>query len=360
MKIAIDEARKGIGLVAPNPPVGCVIVDDMGNLLSKGHHRIFGGDHAEIDALKQISDHKLLERATVYVTLEPCSHEGKTPSCAKALARLPIKKVVYGLVDPNPLVRGKGIEILKNANVQCEEFEELKDELQEVAEVFLWDQLNKKTFVALKVATSLDGQLAHVTGESKWLTGAESRVHVHNLRAAYDAVLVGKETFQLDNPSLDIREGQFAGKKNKVIVLDAEGDGLENITQAKIFKAHSAENIIWVVDKYLNLKSPHVQVLHCESRQRGHINLDDLLAQLYNINIRSILVEGGARVISSFLQEKKIQRYYQFIAPIIIGAKQGLSYTSELSLPNLAAKYQLRYPRVRVFGDDVMYSGRLD
>ncbi|MEQ1664162.1 MAG: bifunctional diaminohydroxyphosphoribosylaminopyrimidine deaminase/5-amino-6-(5-phosphoribosylamino)uracil reductase RibD [Bdellovibrionales bacterium] len=361
MNLAIDEARKGIGLVAPNPPVGCVIVDENGDLLSKGHHRFYGGDHAEIDALKQISNHKLLERATVYVTLEPCAHQGKTPSCAEALARLPIKKVVYGMPDPNPLVNGKGIQILEKSKIRCEEFQQIKDDLQDVAEVFFWNQKFLKTFVALKVATSLDGQLAHVTGDSKWITGEDSRTHVHDLRAAYDAILIGKETFLIDNPSLDIRYGHFIGKKNKVIVLDAEGDGLKNILKSNIFKTHSPENIFWVVDKYLNLQTNSgIHLLHCESVQRGHLNLDHLLELLFKEGIGSVLVEGGARVISSFLQQNKVQRYYQFIAPSIIGAKNGLSFTSELSLPNLQAQYNLKRSKVRTFGRDVLFTGRLD
>jgi diaminohydroxyphosphoribosylaminopyrimidine deaminase/5-amino-6-(5-phosphoribosylamino)uracil reductase len=263
--------------------------------------------------------------------------------------------------DPNPLVNGKGIQILEKSKIRCEEFQQIKDDLQDVAEVFFWNQKFLKTFVALKVATSLDGQLAHVTGDSKWITGEDSRTHVHDLRAAYDAILIGKETFLIDNPSLDIRYGHFIGKKNKVIVLDAEGDGLKNISKSNIFKTHSAENIFWAVDKYLNLNTnTGIHLLHCESVQRGHLNLDHLLELLFKEGIGSVLVEGGARVISSFLQQNKVQRYYQFIAPSIIGAKNGLSFTSELSLPSLQAQYNLKRSKVRTFGRDVLFTGRLD
>lgn len=130
MKLAIDEARKGLGFVEHNPPVGCVILDAHGDLLAKGFHRIYGGDHAEIDALKQVRNEIELKGATIYVTLEPCAHEGKTPSCAKRLALLPIKKVVYGLQDPNPLVNGKGAELLRSAGILVEQEDTLKQELE--------------------------------------------------------------------------------------------------------------------------------------------------------------------------------------------------------------------------------------
>lgn len=360
MKLAIEEGRKGLGLVAPNPPVGCVILDSRGDLLAKGHHRVFGGGHAEIEALKQIPDQKRLDGATMYVTLEPCAHEGKTPSCAKFLATLPIKKIVYGVLDPHPLVAGQGLDILRKANIEVEEFSRFKDEAEELAEVFLWNHRFQKTFVALKVATSLDGQLAHITGESKWITGAESREHTHFLRANYDAVLVGVETFRKDNPSLNIRHPRFVGKRNKVIILGAYKGISEDLRGSQIAKTHSFEDVYVATPENWDEESDGWTWLKCRTLHDGRIDLTSLLRKVYEVGIGSLFVEGGARVISSFLQAGYVQRYYQFIAPQIIGAKSGISFTRDFFVDSLPDKRELRNPQTHSFGADLMITGRLD
>ena len=223
MQLAISEALKGAPFVSPNPKVGCVILDSQGELLSTGYHKKFGEAHAEIEALKNLNPDQL-KGAHLIVTLEPCAHEGKTPSCAKTLAKLPIKKVTFGLVDPNPLVAGQGAKILKEAGIEVEEYQGiLKADLEEVCEEFLWNFRQKKVFVAVKIAQSLDGKIALLNGESKWITGPDSRQKVHELRAQYDAVLVGKNTILIDNPSLDIRHPKIQ-KENKVVVLDRSGE----------------------------------------------------------------------------------------------------------------------------------------
>lgn len=360
MKLAIEEGRKGLGFVAPNPPVGCVILDKNGDLLAKGFHRIYGGDHAEIDALKQVVDESTLERATLYVTLEPCAHEGKTPSCAKHLAQLPLKKVVYGLRDPNPLVSGAGAEILRQAGIEAEEYDGLKNELEELPEAFLWNQRRQGTFVALKVATSLDGQLAHVSGDSKWITGEDSRQYSHYLRAIYDAVLVGKGTFLADNPALNIRHNQFIGKKNKVIILDGQGDALPKLQDSNLLKHHDWSDVYVVVAESITLPASKAQILPCGVDSSGRIDLGDMLKKLWKAGITSVFVEGGARVLSSLLQSGHVQRYYQFIAPQIIGARSGISFTSEFSIETLPDRRELRNPKTMSFGHDLLITGRLD
>lgn len=358
MMLAIEEARKGLGHVAPNPPVGCVILDSQNELLAKGYHRRFGGAHAEVDALEQLANKDELKGATLYVTLEPCAHEGKTPSCAKALAKLPLKKVVYGLFDPNPLVAGKGVEILKNAGIAVEEFSDLKEELTELAEIFLWNHQKKLPYVALKVATSLDGQLAHISGQSQWITGEESRKHTHYLRANYDAIVIGKNTFLKDNPSLDIRHPQFVGKKNKVIVLDVDGQALERIDQSKIYSTHAAENIFWAVGRdQFKQSTCSTNLLRCDLSAEGNIDLPSLLREAYKSDIHSLLVEGGAQVLSSFLSGGYAQRFYQFIAPKIIGGQSGLNYAAGVSCTNLPDARQLKRVRYHQLGSDILVSG---
>ncbi len=376
MKLAIEEARKGLGYVAPNPPVGAVIVDSEGRLLSRGYHHAYGQDHAELNAYKNLEresarygNGEVLKGATMYVTLEPCAHEGKTPSCAKWMAELPFKKVVYGVVDPNPLVRGQGLEILRAAGIEvvsayhaCElepaQAELLQHELDELAEIFLYGFREQKTFVALKVATTLDGSLAHQTGESKWLTGERAREHVHYLRAQYDAVLVGRETFLRDNPSLDVRHAAYPGKKNKVIVLSAKPESfVDFIADSRTMKTHGAADVLFATLK----KSPTFKYssLVCESDSSGKVNLESLLAAAYGAGVRSIFVEGGASVASAFLREGLVHRLYQFIAPQIVGARSGINFTRDLSTKDLASRLVLKNPHARIFGQDVMVTGRL-
>lgn len=360
MKLAIEEAQKGLGFVAPNPPVGCVILDQQENLLAKGFHRIYGGDHAEIDALKQIKDPAKLNGATVFVTLEPCAHEGKTGSCAKRLATLPIAKVVYGLEDPYAEVSGKGLEILKSAGIAIEKSPFLSDELEELPEVFLCNHRHQKTFVALKVATSLDGQMAHISGESRWITGAESREYVHYLRAQYDAVLVGKNTFLKDDPKLNIRNSRFIGKKNKVIILDTDGAASAQMGKSQIFQEHAPEDIYVVSINAVAGLPTGVQSLICKSDSKGFVDLQHLLKVLFEKRIFSIFVEGGATVLSEFLQQGLVHRYYQFIAPVIMGAKTGLSFSRDVSIAQLPDRRELRSVRNLSFGSDIMVTGRLD
>jgi diaminohydroxyphosphoribosylaminopyrimidine deaminase/5-amino-6-(5-phosphoribosylamino)uracil reductase len=182
MKLAIEEAARGAGFVAPNPLVGCVILSRDGALIGRGHHERIGEGHAEVRALESVADVSQLNAAQVFVTLEPCAHQGRTPSCAEALAKLPIASVTYGLEDPNPLVAGKGAEILRAAGKTVQIFGGLKTELEEACEIFLMNMREKRAFVALKAAASLDGKIALPDGSSQWITGEESRAHVQSLR----------------------------------------------------------------------------------------------------------------------------------------------------------------------------------
>jgi diaminohydroxyphosphoribosylaminopyrimidine deaminase / 5-amino-6-(5-phosphoribosylamino)uracil reductase len=327
MRIAITEALKGAPFVSPNPKVGCVILNSQGQLLSTGYHTRFGQAHAEIEALKALSPEQL-KGAHVIVTLEPCAHVGKTPSCATTLAKLPIKKVTFGLRDPNPLVSGKGAQILVEAGIEVEEYQgDLKDDLEESCEEFLWNFREKKIFVALKVAQSLDGKIALPSGESKWITGPKSRERVHALRAQYDAVLVGKNTILVDNPSLNIRH-PLIQKDNKVIILDRSGEILKKEDQLKIFKVHKRENI---------LVQPQVE-------------LKTILSDLFDRGLRSILIEGGSRVYSSFLAQGLVQRIHVFTGPVILG--QGLGWADRLEVGGMDTKIQLKNIKTEKVGID--------
>lgn len=371
MRLAISEAYKGAARVSPNPLVGAVVVDSQGNFLAAGHHEFYGGPHAEVNALKNLSA-KQLKDATVYVTLEPCAHQGKTPSCAKMMAALPLKKVIFGLIDPNPQVAGQGAEILKQAGIEAEvfgeqhskSFAEIREDLEQVCEAFLWNFRQKKVFVALKMASSLDGQVALRSGESQWITGPESREYVHYLRACYDAILVGKGTVEFDNPSLNIRHPEII-KKNKVVVIDGEAELLSRYSELKLSEVHDSKEVFWCVSeqaleevqkKLTQIPTPP-QIVYVQTNIDGNLNLENLLAQLYNYGIRSVMVEGGAMTASSFIDCGLVNRLYMFQAPIIMGSGGSRSWTESVRVSSMKEKIHVKNPRYQTFGEDFMITG---
>ena len=371
MRLAISEAKKGTGFVSPNPLVGCAIVDSNNRLLSVGYHALYGHHHAEVDALKKITDPKLLEGATVYVTLEPCAHEGKTPSCAKALAKLPLKKVVYGLHDPFPLVSGKGAEIIKAAGIEAQELKDVPDlmadvrerllgELEDLAEIFLHNVRAQEPFVAVKVATSLDGMMALDSGESKWITGENSRAYVHELRSAYDAILVGRNTFEQDNPRLNIRLPAFEGKQNKVVILDPGGKSLAGLKNSELLKVRSPEKVFVLVHDGAAVENPAgVKVLTLKTDVSGSFNVPDVLQALWANEIRSIFIEGGSQTYSSFFKAGRVQRLHLFIAPHLIGGEHGLSWTRHFGVGRMTERLELKRVVQKTFIPDTYITGRL-
>jgi diaminohydroxyphosphoribosylaminopyrimidine deaminase/5-amino-6-(5-phosphoribosylamino)uracil reductase len=361
--IAIYEAYKGAASVSPNPLVGCVVLDQKGKFISKGFHQVYGGPHAEVNAIHGIAPEELKE-AHVFVTLEPCAHQGKTPSCAKMLASLPIAKVTYGLKDPNPLVAGQGAQILADAGKVVEHYNaddfnyDLTIALEELAEVFLYNFREQKTFMALKWAQSLDGKMALTSGESKWITNPVSREYAHYLRSIYDATLVGANTILSDNPELNIRL-HGVDKKNKIIVFDPKAKIFAEKEKFKFLKAHAAENIYFILDKDVadTLKvsselSGNILVLEKKNKK---YDLDELNLKLFAKGIKSVLVEGGAKTIQYFLTENKWDRIYAFIAPVILG--QGLSYSDSLNYMNMKQKLVLQHSQNINFESDILVTG---
>ncbi len=368
MKLAIAEAKKGLGHVAPNPPVGCVILDKNNKLIAKGYHKKYGQAHAEIDALNQIQDMSVLEDATCYVTLEPCAHEGKTGSCAKRLAELPISRVVYGLKDPFSLVNGKGAEILKAKNIEAVQWCDLKIhqqndieiELEELAEIFLWNHRQKKTFVSLKLATSLDGMLGLSDGSSHWLTNEKSNSFSHFLRSQHDAVMVGKKTIIADNPELSVRHPEFPDNKNKVVILDSKGVLINKIEKLNVAKSRELSDIYVFVDQNIPINNyKNLNVIPVNRDDSGQLDLSTVLNQLYKLKIYSIYVEGGAELASSFISNKLFQRYHQLMAPTWLGAHSGLSITKNYNLTHWNDKYSLSDLRVEKLDDNIYLTARL-
>jgi len=355
MELAMQEALLGAGFVSPNPMVGCVILNSQGELLSKGHHGIYGGPHAEANAIQGLKPEQL-KSARVFVTLEPCAHEGKTPSCAKALAKLPLAEVIYGLLDPNPLVSGAGIKILQSAGIKTTHFAKRQDDLEEVCEHFLMNFRAQKPFVSIKVASSLDGQLALKTGESQWITGEASREKAHELRAIHDITVVGKNTVLTDDPQLNIRHPRFPGKENKILILDSSAECLKR-PDLRIFKTHRPENIFVAVAS--DISSPLAKTLRVGTQPKGQLNLKELLARLWQSSVRSVFVEGGAQVVSSFISQQEAHRLYLFQAPIILGANSGKAWSEGVNIENMSEKIQLKTPKVQQLDSDLLITGRL-
>ena len=351
MLLAISEAKKGIGFVSPNPPVGCVILDKDRNFLASGYHQKLGSDHAELDALKKIKDTEELKGAHVYVTLEPCAHEGRTPSCAKALAQLPISSVVYGLKDPNPLVAGKGLQILLDAAIEVKCIEGLNLELENLAECFLLNMRESKCFIALKVASSIDGQIAMSSGESQWITSSRAREYSHDLRGMYDATAVGFGTYLKDNPSLNIRHGKFQNKKNhKVVLFDQEAESLKSIENSNLYQSNQKQNIHIVVDsKHKNIENIlGLNILFCDFNN----GYQDLHQQLFQHEIYSLYIEGGAKVLSKFISQKAFNTLYLFVGSKVLG--KGLSWTKDLEFSSLSETLDLKLSQHEILDNDIM------
>lgn len=355
MLLAIEEGKRGAGFVSPNPLVGCVILDRNDHLIAKGHHARVGENHAETNALAEVEDPNRLDGAQIFVTLEPCAHEGRTPSCAKILAKLPIASVTYGIQDPNPLVSGQGAAILRAAGKSAELFTGgLQNELEELAEIFLLNMREKRPFIAVKVASSLDGKVALKDGTSQWITGEESRAQVQYLRGCYDAVLTGMGTFLRDDPRLNSRHPNFKDKPQKAVLLDPEGKSFAKLKNSKLASVRSKEDLI-VVTGPLGLKAPvgrHLEVPDAD----GAFDMYSLLPALQAEGIHSLFVEAGPYTAAQFLLSKMTDRLYVFVAPKLLG--DGMNWTSGFTAPALDQAITLTNSRVESFGSDIMFTGR--
>lgn len=306
MSRAIHLAKKGRGKVSPNPMVGCVIVKN-GKIIGEGFHKKFGGDHAEVDAFKNCTDDPT--DASLYVTLEPCSHFGKTGPCCNAIIENGIRDVYISMSDPNKQVNGNGIDFLKNSgiNVECNI---LKNESKELNKGYINWIKTKKPLVIGKMAQDSNGYIAK-SGSKIWITGHSSKQNSHQLRSEVDAILVGKNTVLIDNPELTVRE--VIGSNPKRIVLDTNRTLPYNF---KLLKDEEADTIIMCSNK----KFQNSETSHCKYITVNEINekldLNDVLIKLGELGITSLLVEGGATTIKSFLDVELIEKFYLYTSSL--------------------------------------------
>lgn len=347
MKLALQLAESTKGQTSPNPIVGSVVVRD-GEVVGMGAHLKAGTEHAEVHALKMAG--AKAKGATIYVTLEPCSHHGKTPPCADLIIEKGLKRVVIATLDPNPLVAGKGVEKLQKANIEVE-VGILEAEALEINKVFFHFIATKTPFVTVKTATSLDGKIATVKGESKWITGDAAREDVHQLRHEHDAILVGIGTVLADNPSLTTRI-KTGGKNPIRIILDHH---LQTPLTAKIVADQEAET--WIVtsnkapgNKQKQLATLGVKVINVT---QDKIDINELLRILGEEGITSLFVEGGSTVNDSFLRARCINELITYLAPKLIGGQAAPTSFSGTGFSSLKDALQLEIKTVTKIGDDL-------
>lgn len=314
MKRAIRIATKGVGKTSPNPAVGCVIVKDN-QIVGSGWHKKAGLAHAEVDALLMAGDKA--NGADVFVTLEPCSHTGRTPACAKALIAARVKRVIAGMVDPNPLVSGKGLAMLADAGIIVEHGL-LEKECRAINLPFIKQITTGLPYLVYKSATSMDGNIATFSGDSEWVSSEESRRHVHRLRSIYDAVMIGVDTAISDKPLLTVRH--VRGRNPIRIIVDShlrtpENLGLVNGDMAKGTIIATTETDPLKRQKY---SSRGVTLITCRS-DNNRVSTFDLMQKLGEHGIQSIMLEGGSKLAGDLLQKGLIDEFIFFIAPKIVG-----------------------------------------
>lgn len=334
MKKCIELAKQAQGETSPNPLVGCIVLNDIGEIISTGYHKKYGENHAERDALLKLDDAK---NCTLIVNLEPCSHYGKTPPCADLIIEKGVKRVVYGMKDVNPIVAGNGLKKLIDAGIEVIG-PILEDECKKLNEIFIKNQVEHKTFVALKTATTIDGKIATSTNDSKWITSDLAREEVRNIRKRYDAILTSSSTILADNPTME--------HKCKVI-LDRKLKTNSQMTiykQGKIFVFHSLKN-------QASLSNNNLQYIYTPT-VNNKLGIESILEELYKRGIMSVLIEAGGKLNGSFLPY--IDRLYHFVAPKILGDNNGKSCFYGKEVEKISNCTNLNFESVELFPPDIL------
>ncbi|WP_417386861.1 bifunctional diaminohydroxyphosphoribosylaminopyrimidine deaminase/5-amino-6-(5-phosphoribosylamino)uracil reductase RibD [Gimesia sp.] len=361
MQRALELARQGIGSVEPNPAVGSVIVDDNLKLIGEGYHQQYGGPHAEIHALNMAGGQA--QSKTIYVTLEPCCHQGKTGPCSQALIRAGIKKVVIAMRDPAPHVDGGGIEELKQAGIEVE-VGLLESEAQALVRPFVKRVTQNLPWIHAKWAMTLDGKIATRTGHSQWISNQRSRKRVHELRGFMDGIMVGQRTAAADDPLLTARP---SGKRIPArIVIDSkaslsiESQLVQTVNEAPVIViAHPSAS----QEKILQLKQAGVEVLMIPESTCATASQPDLrlcMQELAQRGMTNILVEGGGGLLGSCFDQRLIDEVHVFIAPKLIGGAEALTPIAGKGLEIIPEEYNLRDYQIQQLGSDIYVTGRVE
>ena len=345
MGLALDLARQRKGLTHPNPTVGCVIVKD-GQIVAQANHERAGAPHAEAKALEIAGERA--KGSTLYVTLEPCTHYGRTPPCTDAIIKAGVKSVVIATLDPNPLVSGKGVEKLRSHGIEVQ-VGVLEDQAREINEDFFVYISQKRPYITLKFAQSIDGKTALRDGQSKWITSEKSRQLAHSFRKEATAILVGINTVLRDDPLLTARYVPTERQPIRII-LDPR---LRIPLSARVVKDRSAKTIVITSseegDKIKALENEGVEVLLAPS-EKGSLDLKEVLRQLYFKEVMHLLVEGGAITSTSFIRNGLFDRVLVFMAPFFIGEGKTLE---SIGLESIEGSPRLRLRRAEIIEDDL-------
>ncbi|HET6619954.1 MAG TPA: bifunctional diaminohydroxyphosphoribosylaminopyrimidine deaminase/5-amino-6-(5-phosphoribosylamino)uracil reductase RibD [Dongiaceae bacterium] len=344
MAAALSLAARNLGQTWPNPAVGCVIVDATGHVVGRGNTQRGGRPHAETEALKMAG--AAAKGGTAYVTLEPCSHHGRTPPCAEALIAAGIARCVAAIEDPDPRVSGNGLATLRAAGIAVETGL-LAERAAELNVGFLTRIAKQRPLVALKLATSLDGRIATRSGESRWITGDAARAFGHRLRATYDAIAVGSGTVLADDPELSCRLSGLQDRSPVRLVFDRRG---RIPASAKVMTSASPT---WIVGGPAMSVNNVTQYIETEKNNDPSTELAEALGKLGAAGLTRILVEGGATLATAFLKAGLVDRLYWFRAPLVIGG-DGLPGIAPLAVDRLAESVGLRCLGRRPLGNDVL------
>jgi len=346
MRTALLLAERGLGSVAPNPAVGCVITDAEGLVVGRGWTQPGGRPHAETEALRMAGEKA--RGGTAYVTLEPCSHHGKTPPCADALVEAGIARCVVALKDPFPEVNGRGIQRLQDAGIEVD-VGLLGAEAEEANLGFLTRVREIRPMVTLKIASSLDGKIATKSGDSKWITGELARAHGHRLRATHDAILVGSGTVLADDPELTCRLPGLEERSPVRVVLDGR---LRTLLSSKLVTRAKQVRTILITNRAQDKKKRQayvdagVEALAVIGDEHGHPHPPYVMAALAELGLTRVLIEGGATLAAAYLKAGLVDRIHWFRAPGIIGG-DGLASISEIGLDRV--EHMNRFERTALF-----------
>ncbi len=354
MRKAMALAQKGEGAVNPNPLVGALIVRD-GKIIAEGYHQRYGDLHAERNAFKD-ADRKGVDckGATMYVTLEPCCHHGHQPPCVDAIIEHQIGRVVVGLKDPNPLVAGKGIEKLEAAGIEVEMADSLERELRYQNRVFLKYITTGLPWVVMKYAMTLDGKICTRRGDSKWVSGEDSRLRVHYMRRELTAILCGIGTVLIDDPMLNTRISKYPAARNPIRIV-ADRQARLPLDSNLVRTAHEIPTVVAYAEgadlhKLAQLNKAGVKTWCCNTPQ-------DLLVRAGKEKIDGILLEGGGTLNESFMREGLIDEVFAFIAPKLIGGADAKTPVEGLGFSKMAHAMKLHDIRVERLGEDVLVKG---
>ena len=355
MKQALKLARRGLGKTSPNPMVGAIIVKDD-RIIGEGYHHYFGGNHAEVNAFQ--SARESVSGATLYVTLEPCSYYGKTPPCVDAIIRHKIGRVVIGSLDPNPQVNGRGVAILQQHGIDTT-VGVLEEACRDLNEAHFKSMATGMPLVTLKFAQTLDGRIATINGKSQWLSSEKFRRLAHKLRATSDAVIVGIDTVLADDPQLTVR--LVRGRNPARVVLDSR---LRIPLEAKVLTGREVAPTLLATTsradekKLSRLREMGIEVLVVSEDEAGRISLRHLLKALGERNISSVLVEGGAGVITSLLRQGLADKVVIAITPKIMG--KGIEAVGELNIREVSRVLKLSFDKIYRMGDDLVIEARVN